>query len=400
MSGLTASLPDLIAKQRPGYPLDGDFYRDPEVFERDMEKIFLRSWLCVGHISQVPEPGDFFLFEVGEESLIIVRDRKRELHALINVCRHRGSRVCTEPSGNVKGLVCPYHGWAYDLAGNLRSKREMPEGFDRAQHALKRARLQVFHGMIFVNFWQGAPDLQGALARLDPCLTPYRLADAVVAHRELYAMDANWKLAVENFMECYHCAPSHPEFSRGHSRKAPPADSEEERRAMLKRAAELGLVCESVFRTGSDAEPDDVEMFYDRQVLLNGYVTGSPDGQPVAPLLGDLEGYDGAGADIQIGPVSFGLLYADHAVLYRFTPRAPQKTDMEVVWLVNSNAREGVDYDLQKLTWLWRVTSDADERIILNNQKGVNSRYYEPGPYSEMENYAAGFVDLYLHWIK
>jgi Rieske 2Fe-2S family protein len=135
-------------------------------------------------------------------------------------------------------------------------------------------------------------------------------------------------------------------------------------------------------------------------VLLNGHVTGSPDGRPVAPLLGDLEGYDGAGADIQIGPVSFGLLYADHAVLYRFTPRAPQKTDMEVVWLVNSNAREGVDYDLEKLTWLWRVTSDADERIILNNQKGVNSRFYEPGPYSGMEGYADGFAQLYLSWIK
>jgi Rieske 2Fe-2S family protein len=400
MDNPTAVLADLIAKQQPGYPLDAQFYRAPEVFERDLERIFLRSWLYVGHVSQLPSVGDFFLFELGEESLIIVRDKKQELHALINVCRHRGSHVCSEPSGNVRALVCPYHGWAYDLAGNLRSKRAMPESFDRTQYGLKRARLQIFHGLIFVNFWPDAPDLEEAVAPLHACFAPYRLADAIVAHRERYSIDANWKLAVENFMECYHCAPAHPEYSRGHSRKAPPEESEEERQIMLKRAAELGLATESVFVTGGAAGPDDVEIFYERQVLLNGHVTGSPDGRPVAPLLGDLEGYDGAGADIQIGPVSFGLLYADHAVLYRFTPRAPQKTDMEVVWLVNSNAREGVDYDLEKLTWLWRVTSDADERIILNNQKGVNSRFYEPGPYSEMEGYADGFAQLYLSWIK
>lgn len=400
MGDSTEVLAHLIEKQRPGYSLDADFYRAPEVFERDLQRIFLRSWLYVGHVSQIPESGDFFLFELADESLIVVRDTRGRLHALVNVCRHRGSVVCSESSGNLRALVCPYHGWSYDLAGNLLSKRAMPEDFDRAKHGLQRARLQLFHGMIFVNFWPDAPDLEEALAPLDPCLAPYRLADAVVAQRKLYALDANWKLAIENFMECYHCVPAHPEYSVGHSKKAPPEESEAERQVMLQRAAELGLVTESVFRTGPEAGPDVVELFYERQVLLHGHVTGSPDGRPVAPLLGDLRGYDGAGADIQIGPVSFGLVYADHAVLYRFTPRAPQKTDMEVVWLVAGKAREGVDYDLDRLTWLWRVTSDADERIIVNNQRGVNSRFYEPGPYSRMERYAAGFVSLYLDWIR
>ena len=123
-------LRNLAATHTPGYTLDNTFYQSADVFERDLEHIFMRSWLYVGHESQIPASGDYFLFDIAAESIIIVRDEQGDVHALANVCRHRGSRVCLEASGNAATFVCGYHGWVYSLDGKLRSKRYMPKDFD------------------------------------------------------------------------------------------------------------------------------------------------------------------------------------------------------------------------------------------------------------------------------
>ena len=114
-------LPALLARQRSGFCLEQPFYTDPEIFEMDMERIFRRYWLYAGHVSQITNPGDYFTFEIGRESLIVVRGQDQRIHALFNVCRHRGSRLCVEGSGHSKRLVCPYHQWVYDTDGALLS---------------------------------------------------------------------------------------------------------------------------------------------------------------------------------------------------------------------------------------------------------------------------------------
>ena len=101
-------------------------------------------------------------------------------------------------------------------------------------------------------------------------------------------------------------------------------------------------------------------------------------------------------SNVQLDQVSFLLIYSDHAVVYRFTPRGLHETDCEIVWLVKDSAQEGEDYDLDRLTWLWHVTTAADKDIIERNQKGVNSRFYRPGPYSTMEGFCVEFVAWYL----
>ena len=123
------------------------------------------------------------------------------------------------------------------------------------------------------------------------------------------------------------------------------------------------------------------------------------DGGPVAPLMGDFTDYDGGFTYVEVGPSSFYLAYPDHGMMYLFIPRSAQKADMEIVWLVHEDAREGVDYDLAKLTWLWDVTSVADKLIIDQNQMGVNSRYYRPGPYGPMESQTRSFTEWYLQEI-
>lgn len=138
----------VLGTWREGYALPGDSYRVPQLYEQEIEKIFLRAWLCVGHHSQIAARGDFFLFEIAGESVILVRDAEGQINALLNVCRHRGSRICDEAAGHALRLTCRYHGWSYGLDGSLRTAAHMREGFDRSQISLRRLHCRVFEGLI------------------------------------------------------------------------------------------------------------------------------------------------------------------------------------------------------------------------------------------------------------
>lgn len=399
-SAAEESLADLIASQRHGYTLDQAFYADPQIYRRDIERVFLRGWLYVGHASQIAEAGAFFRFEIAEESVIVVRGRDNEIRALVNVCRHRGSRVCWEARGKAKTFVCPYHGWAYGLDGSLRSARLMPEDFDKSQHGLRAIRAEIFHGFIFINFAEEPVSFEPVRRDLDGRLQPFRMDRMKVAASEVYRIDANWKLAVENFLECYHCGPAHPEFSRGHGIKLPRSQLTDLQSALAPRAAAAGLTTDIVDESPSKDRLSGPLYFYDRYPLFEGYVTGSEDGKPLAPLLGDISDFDGGASNLQIGPATYFLAYSDHVVVYRFTPRALQETDCEIVWLVRDDAEAGKDYDVDRLIWLWHVTTEADKAIIEHNQEGVNSRYYQPGPYAPMEDFAVNYLDWYLATIR
>jgi Rieske 2Fe-2S family protein len=389
----------LLERQPKGAPLLQEFYADPEIFSRDVERIHFRHWLCVGHESRIPERGDWFRFDVAGESIIVARGRDDRVRALVNVCRHRGSRVCYEQEGSGRMLVCPYHGWAYELDGRLRAARQMGENFDTSCHALPQIQARVLEGLVFVCFAEDPPGLDDVERTLASSLRHYGWGGARVAHRAIYSVDANWKLATENYQECYHCAPAHPEFSRYHATEKPDDEVKELRAESYERARALGIEVPTVLDWPAASTPGQemVDCFHD--ATYPGSVTGSEDGRPVAPLMGDFTDYDGGFSYLDVGPASFFLAYPDHGMMYLFIPRGPQKTDMEICWLVRADAREGEDYDRERLTWLWHVTSIADKLIIDQNQQGVNSRYYRPGPYGPMESQTRSFVEWYLQQV-
>jgi Rieske 2Fe-2S family protein len=387
---------EILDAYQSGHALPGALYRDAEVYETEIRRIVMKSWLYVGHQSQIPNRGDYFLFDVAGESVIIVRNADGGINALLNVCRHRGSRICDQPSGHESRFVCRYHGWTYALDGSLRAAGHMPEAFDRTRLGLRRLHTRVFMGLVFVTF-DGDPATFDAIEDdLTEPLRPYGLERTKVAHRQNYPIASNWKLAVENYCECYHCAPAHPEYSVGHGRALPADESASLLEEVMERAPAVGLTRHRLRRSWLASGTLGVDRGFERYPLLRGHRTGSRDGAPVAPLLGSITGYDGGATDLHLGPMSFGLAYCDHVVLYRFTPRALRSTDCEVTWLINESAREGTDYDRENLTWLWDVTTIADKKIIERNQAGVDSRFYEPGPLSSMEDFTRRFVDWYV----
>ncbi len=378
---------DVLAAVRPGLGLTRDAYLSPEVYEADLDLLAGR-WSFAGHVSEVSEAGDWITSALGDESAIVVRGSDGRLRALANVCRHRGSRICVAPRGHASVLTCPYHAWTYHLDGRLRAAREMPEGFDPAAHGLKVLPLAEIGGLIFIAFAADPPALDAAAPALGAMTSLYDWPGARIAARRSYEVAANWKLVLENYHECYHCGPAHPEFSALHALARPQA-----RRLSAEVDPLTGLAdFEAWDPAANGAEVARVM----RSRLLPGCETGSRDGKRLAPAMGE-GGLRAPGLCVfaELGFLAAFLAYADHGLIYRFFPLGVRRTGMEVIWLVAGGAQEGQDYDLEALTWLWDVTSLADKTIIERNQAGVASRAYEPGPFSLMEPGTRQYVDRY-----
>jgi phenylpropionate dioxygenase-like ring-hydroxylating dioxygenase large terminal subunit len=383
----------LAGAQRPGYGLERIFYTDERVFEYDLERIFKRYWLFVGHESRIPKAGDFFIYEIARESLIIIRGQDGAVRALFNVCRHRGSRVCTEPEGHVKRLVCPYHAWIYENDGRLAHARAMFDDFDKANHGLEQAHVRVWNGLIFISMAREPIDFDQVDRALSPLLAPYHLSDTKIAARSTYLVNANWKVLAENFRECYHCGIAHPQYCRAVAGVTVlPSDLENITATEILNHREEGPV----------ASDRAVRLRPGRWYLTtpypyrDGFVTESLDGKPVAPPLGEMAGRSPEIVGTVIWPTLDSETSPDYAALMRVTPRAVTTTEVEMNWLVRADAREGVDYDVERVKGFWKATGEQDWQIIEDTQAGVTSDRYRPGPLSRMESDVMLFDQWYL----
>lgn len=371
--------------EEAGHSLPREYYTSGELFELECRQIIFKSWLCVGHVSLVAEPNSYITYEVAGESVIVIRGADGKIRALLNVCSHRGSRLCTAPRGKASGFVCPYHAWRYDQDGRLTNARKMPDNLDFDTLSLTRLQVRVIEGIIHICFAKEPLNIGSVEQDMKQYFALNRIERAKIAHTETVVVRANWKLVVENFWECYHCAPTHPELSHvmdyvRANESTRKQDGVESYREEWRRLADaLG------YPAGSVKREDGVCQAAGRQPINRGFKTQSQNGEPVAPLMGDFTEYDGGSAAIQFYPFNWYVANNDYAMIVRFTPVSADDTEVEVTWLVNGSAIEGSDYEVEKIVWLWKNTLEQDKQIVENNQKGVNSRFYSPGPHSTME---------------
>lgn len=200
------------------WTLPARYYTDPAIFEREKERIFLRSWLFVGHESQIAEPGGYLTYDIYDQGVVVMRGHDGVLRGFHNVCQHRAHRLL-EGQGRVPVITCPYHAWAYGLDGALRTARgsEHVPGFDTRAFGLKPVRVETFLGLVLVNFDPDAvPFAKQAVGLADqireraPWLGDLVLRDGGFRSGEL--VECNWKVLLDNCTECYHCTPCHPSF--------------------------------------------------------------------------------------------------------------------------------------------------------------------------------------------
>jgi phenylpropionate dioxygenase-like ring-hydroxylating dioxygenase large terminal subunit len=189
--------------------LPWSWYFDPEILRLEQDAIFRRSWQYVGHLGQVAEPGSFFAGRAGDVPVVVTRASDGELRAFLNVCRHRGS-VIVEGEGKRASLQCPYHAWTYGLDGSLRAAPRSDETAPREELGLVPLRVAEWGPFVFVNPEADGPSLEETLGELWSALPTDGLA---FHHRVEYGLESNWKVACENYLECYHCAVAHPGFS-------------------------------------------------------------------------------------------------------------------------------------------------------------------------------------------
>ena len=395
------SIKELLNHHQEDWSLDQRFYKDESIFDLEKRHIFYDSWIFIGHESQIQNKGDYFVYKLLDEEIIVLRNKENKVKAFFNVCRHRGSRICLELSGNTSRFSCPYHSWTYNLDGKLLAAKSLREGIDKSSLGLHPCNIASVSGMLLINLSDNPQSLENLQSDLKEPFEMFGFDDLKVAAHKNYPIASNWKLAVENYQECYHCAPAHPEYSLSHSLKIedePGFDEAQEK--MMKDLESCGLKEFEVNKDFSNKDPNQEQYAYSRYALFDGYMTGSKDGKPLAPLLGDIKEFNQGCSDFNIGPVSYFLAYCDHVVGYIFTPISQNQCQCDIYWLVNKDAEEGKDYDKEKLMWLWDVTTYADETIIVNNQKGVNSIKYQSGPYTDKEQSTRRFIKWYLSELK
>ena len=201
------------------YSLPGRYYFDPEIFELEKERILYRSWQYVCHMSQLEQTGSYSVTDIGDQSVVVLRDKAGELRAFHNVCQHRAHRLLEGQGRVASAIVCPYHQWTYELSGELRQARHSDEviDFPKNEICLSAVRAELFCGFVFVNLNpQAEPLMQGVEAfaaeihKLSPDVEKLKLADT----RDI-VLAANWKNSVENYSECYHCPNQHPSLAEG-----------------------------------------------------------------------------------------------------------------------------------------------------------------------------------------
>jgi len=350
--------------------LEAGWYTSPEVFARERERIFGRAWIYVGREAEIEQAGDYVLADVAGEELIVLRDGSGVVRALHNVCRHRGARICSTETGHLAGsLQCPYHAWTYALDGALLAARNMQNtpGFDRSHYPLLDARVAVAGGFIFVSLAETAELQDEPLAPLRDKLDRWAVAGLQEARRTEYDVAANWKLIVQNYSECYHCPVVHPQLD-----KLSPSES-----------GRNDFVDGPILGGYSELRRDGTGLS----------LTGRRNWPPVGSV-------DGADVDrsyyYAIFPSMLLSLHGDYAMVHRLVPRAAERTTIVCSWLVDPRTAARPDFDPSDVADFWDITNRQDWRVNELTQRGLRSRAYRPGPYSDAEGLLHAFDVHYL----
>jgi len=344
--------------------LPGGYYTSPPMFQRELERIWFTTWLCAGRVDQIPHTGDFLAHQVGDESIIVVRGRQGGINAFYNVCRHRGARLCTEEAGTFKGglIRCPYHSWTYDTSqGALVAAPNVPEDrelFDKARFPLVSLRVQTWEGYIWVNFNPQAPALEAALGlpASNAYYERYHVGDLTVGKVISYEVNANWKIVMENGLECYHCLHIHPELSRC----TPPL--------LPRHWLHDDLPETKVFKHSGGME------------LAPGFETATLDGRPRRPRFPDLAAPDRRTIYYAFIYPQMLLAFApDYVFFFAVWPLAVDKTKVWAYWLFEPSVVAGANFDPSDAVDFWDITNRQDWQACALVHQGNQSRAYRSG---------------------
>ena len=351
--------------------LPSSAYLTPEAWASDKATILTREWFCAMREEDLPSPGGHVVLDIVGESILVVRGAGGELRAHYNVCRHRGARICDGEgdgkwglslTGGVMGnlIRCPYHGWAYGFDGVLLAAPNLATGpdFEKKAFALYPVGLRVWGGFVFLNLTpETAPDFGAAMGEAPRRLGNYPLADLRTGHTIDYDVAANWKLILENYNECYHCGPVHPEL------------------------------CEIVPEFRKDG---GIHLDWERGIPhRDGATTYTASGttrRAVFPGLNDDEKVRHKGELLY--PNLMLSVSSDHAAAFFLWPLAADRTRVECRFLFHRDEMAKAKFDPTDAVDFWDLVNRQDWAVCERVQRGMTARVHHHGYYSPMEDYS------------
>ncbi|HKG33496.1 MAG TPA: aromatic ring-hydroxylating dioxygenase subunit alpha [Gemmatimonadales bacterium] len=341
------------------------YYVAPEVLAAEFEQIFMRRWLCVGREDQIREPGQYFLQQIGPESIIVLRDRGGIVRAYYNVCRHRGTRLCEAHAGRFSETIqCPYHAWTYSLDGRLIGAPSSAdiEGFSKSDYPLHSVWIESWEGFLFINLAEEPEAFSEAYQPLIGRFSRFNLPKLAVARTIEYEVRANWKLLFQNYSECYHCGPVHPPLAK----LTPPTSGEND-------------LIEGPFTGGF-------------MVINEDHQSLTMSGRSCGLMVGDLPEEDlNRVYYYAIFPNMLLSLHPDYVMFHTLWPEAPDRTRIYCSWLFHPATLGDPTFNPDDGVEFWDMTNRQDWHICEQSQLGVQSRAYRPGPYSKRESLSVQF---------
>jgi Rieske 2Fe-2S family protein len=372
------------------------FYADPDFYRAELERFYFNRWICAGRADQIPNTGDYFTRTLGDESVIITRDTSGEIHALFNVCRHRGTRLCEETEGHFADRIqCPYHNWTYGLEGRLLAAPHMSPGFSKDDYPLHRAGCEVWDGNVFIHLGRVGQDgqvgrvgqvgqegldgqdgrdeqdrqtgrgLRAQLEDLPNRFAAWRMGDLRLGRRIAYDVKANWKLIVLNYNECLHCPNLHPALNKLHHYLG--ADN----------VAPTNCYCGGAmgFREGVETMSLDGKR-------RRAYLPGLSEAQRQQVVY------------FAIYPNFLLSLHPDYVMSHTLWPRAHDRTEIVCEFHFHPSELARAGAQIEDAIEFWDLTNREDWWIAEQSQAGINSRVYTPGPYSEREELLWSFDEV------
>jgi glycine betaine catabolism A len=353
--------------------LPTSWYRNPDIFQIEKERIFCREWLAVCREEELPKPGDHRLLDLLGESVLLVRNREGHLRAFYNVCRHRGSRLCRAagepvapgrvalPGGMTAGrlIVCPYHQWSYDLNGALVAAPHLGvgSGFDKQKFHLHPVSVETWGGFVFLHLTPAdAAPFASQLAGIPERLQRYPLANLRIGATRRYEVAANWKILCENYNECYHCGGVHPE---------------------------LCTVVPS-FREAGGADLDWTRGVPHREGAYTFTHSGTTE-RRAFPGLNEDEQVRHKGELVY--PNMFLSVACDHVAAFILQPRSAERTDITCHFLFETHEIDKPGFDPTDAVEFWDLINRQDWTVCETVQEGIRARVHTHGYYAPMEDW-------------
>ena len=356
------------------HTLERKYYTSKEILKKEYQNIFYNEWICIGRESELSNPGQYKIINIATESIIVLRNESNELIAHHNVCRHRGTRICINSNGKFsKSIQCGYHGWTYDLDGNLVGAPHMDsvENFNKLDYGLHSVAIKLWEGFIFINLSIKPKNFEKYFDPLIGRFSQWDISELQLLETKKYIVKGNWKLVIQNYCECYHCPILHPDLAAIHNYMGGRND--------LFEGPFLGGYME--FNNGK------------KSITGSGELCG-----PILPRLKEIN--KNRVYYYSIFPNMLLSLHPEYVMFHTIWPKGYKECTVECSWLFKKKTGKSNNYQTQNAVKFWDMTNKQDWHISELSQLGIQSKKYSPAPYSGQESLLAAFDQYYLNKIQ